>query len=75
MSDSTRLLRGFIGMRIFDVRDNPAGTVLVLGPIGYRNATRTLIIDGPITELKPPRGYVDVDDEPGPYIDQEEDDS
>lgn len=44
MSTAARFLRGFIGMRIIDVRDNAGGVVIEVGPVGHRSRRRLLLI-------------------------------
>lgn len=40
----TARLRHYCGMVVVDVRDNPAGTVFVLSPVGHMSSRRVLVM-------------------------------
>ena len=62
MSDTARLLRRYVNMRLVDVRDNPKGVVLELGPIGRRGRRLILLEHATASELmRPPVDDPDVD--------------
>lgn len=62
MSDTARLLRRFVNMRLVDVRDNPKGVVLELGPIGRRGRRLILLEHATASELiRPPVADPDID--------------
>jgi hypothetical protein len=62
MTDTTRFLRRYINMRIVDVRDNPKGTVVELGPIGYMSR-RTILLTGITAGTELVRPVPDRDDD------------